>query len=478
MVSLMEETKSKSKKRLFLLISLTGILSLLAFLILPIIIRIILEFLLFPYNVNLLWVCVLIGIFFLFFDITYHLGIHTKRITPIKAISQLFHHWQAISIGAVIICWGFFIMGFSPSSFWLREYNFWLILFSFLILGFIVIRLTFLRFLEKNLGNISRVYLMFPFVIIALIGVASIPYLQIYAVVPSTSSSQFLEFNSNSALIPLEVPYSWEVFLNDYSFPSNSINIQKNIQYNDYNTLDIYFTLHATQKNPLLILIHGGGWISGSKNTDPIQFVSRFFAAHGFTVFTIDYRLFPTANMLEMLTDVRDAVVYAKSNAFQYNGNSNVTFLFGRSAGAHLGLLATYSSNKTLVPEYPSNYTVSDLEIQGVASIYGITELGTGSSRMAGVDESGESFPIQSVSPLNYVNNSNLPPTFLAAGSLDSLVPVKNSRVLHEALNKYKVTNIYLEIPWANHAFDNILQSPAGQVTMYYLLNFFSHYST
>ncbi len=474
----MEETKNKSKKRLVLYISLISVLSLLSFLILPIIIRVILEYLLFPYNIDLLWVCVVIGIFFLCFDIMYHFGIHTKRITPIKAISYFFHHWQAFSIGAVIICWGFFIMGFSPSAFWLREYNFWLIVFSFLLLGFIVIRLTFLQFLERTLSNISRVYLLFPFVIIALLFVASIPYLQIYAVVPSTSSSQILEFNSSSTLMPLDVSYSWDVFLNDYSLSyDDSIQIQKNVPYNDYSTLDVYYISHATQKNPLLIVIHGGGWFSGSKNDNPIQFVSRFFAAHGFTVFAINYRLFPSANMFEMLTDVRDAVVYAKSNAFQYNGNSNVTFLFGRSAGAHLGLLAAYSSNRTLLPEYPSIYTVPDLEVQGVASMYGITELGTDSSRMAGTDESGDSFSIQSVSPLNYVNNSNLPPTFLAAGSFDSLVPVKNSRVLHEALNKYNVTNIYLEIPWANHAFDNILQTPAGQVTMYYLLHFFSHYT-
>ncbi len=474
----MEETKNKSKKRLFLYISLISLLSLLSFLILPIIIREILGYLLFPYNVDLLWVCVVIGFFFLFFDVMYHVSIHTKRLTPIKAISHPFHHWQSLSVGAAVICWSFFIMGFSPSAFWLREYNFWLIVFSFLILGFIVIRLTILRFLDKNLGNMSRIYLLIPFVIIALISVASIPYLQIYAVVPRTSSSQIQEFNSNSTLIPLDVSYSWDVYLNDYSLSSfDSIQIQKDIQYNDYSSLDVYYTSHTTQKNPLLIVIHGGGWFSGSKNDKPIQFVSRFFVAHGFTVFTINYRLFPSANILEMVTDVRDAVVYAKSNAFHYNGNSNLTFLFGRSAGAHLGLLAAYSSNRTLVPEYPSIYTVLDLEVQGVASMYGITELGPASARLAGTDENGESFPIQSVSPLNYVNNSNLPPTFLAAGSLDSLVSVKNSRLLYEALNKYDITNLYLEIPWANHAFDNILQTPAGQVAMYYLLNFFSHYS-
>ena len=178
-----------------------------------------------------------------------------------------------------------------------------------------------------------------------------------------------------------------------------------------------------------------------------------------------------------MVTDVRDAVVFAKRNAFNYNGNSNKTFLFGRSAGAHLGLMTAYSSNRTLMSEYPSNYTISDLTIQAVASMYGITELNTHSDRLAGIGVKEESFLIQNVSPLNYVNNSNLPPTFLAAGSLDSLVSAKNSQILHEALNKYSITNLYLEIPWANHAFDNILQTPAGQVAMYYLLNFFSHYS-
>ena len=150
--------------------------------------------------------------------------------------------------------------------------------------------------------------------------------------------------------------------------------------------------------------------------------------------------------------------------------------MFGRSAGAQLALVAAYGNNITYFNEKSGNYSYSDLEIAGVASIYGISEVSRMSSRILGVKSEEDTILYDLASPISYINRSGLIPTFIAAGSLDALVPVKNSRKLAEALRDYDNDFMYLEIPWANHAFDGMISSLASQITLYYFLSFFSRY--
>ena len=98
-------------------------------------------------------------------------------------------------------------------------------------------------------------------------------------------------------------------------------------------------------------------------------------------------------------------------------------------------------------------------------------------SRILGIESGEDSILYDLASPISYINRSGLVPTFLAAGTLDALVPVRNSRILQRALNENKNEHMYVEIPWANHAYDGMISSMASQVTLYYFLNFFSHFT-
>jgi acetyl esterase/lipase len=247
--------------------------------------------------------------------------------------------------------------------------------------------------------------------------------------------------------------------------------------YNNHSKLDIYYKSTKDITNPILIVIHGGGWISGSKNDIPIRTVSKFFAFHGFTVYSINYKLYPETDMLGMIHDVRDAIVFAKNSANLFHGDPDLVFLYGRSSGAQLALVTAYGTNVTFFRRYCGNYSFADLHVNGVASFYGLSRISSMGSRFLGLNNENQTFLYDLVSPLSYINTTNLVPTFIAAGTLDTLVPVINSRRLQIALSITNNSYVYLEIPWANHSFDGLLSGLSAQLSLYYLLHFFSHYT-
>ena len=55
--------------------------------------------------------------------------------------------------------------------------------------------------------------------------------------------------------------------------------------------LDVYNPENNFKNRPVLVLIHGGGFRTGSKNNNNYVNLSNFFASRGWVVFTINYRL-------------------------------------------------------------------------------------------------------------------------------------------------------------------------------------------
>jgi acetyl esterase/lipase len=76
-------------------------------------------------------------------------------------------------------------------------------------------------------------------------------------------------------------------------------------------------------------------------------------------------------------------------------------------------------------------------------------------------------------SPISYATRS-LPPTLLIYGARDHVVEARFGRALHERLLATGTPSVYLEIPWAEHAFDvDVLRSGlSSQIALYYTERF------
>src|SRR6478735_1712487 len=129
--------------------------------------------------------------------------------------------------------------------------------------------------------------------------------------------------------------------------------IQGNVPYNNdtlkKHLLDIYVPADAKGKVPLVVLIHGGGWISNDKYAD-MGYMPNTIAAilnNGMAVASIDYRFATQAVFPAILQDCNKAVSFLFDNADKYSLDKNNIALMGFSAGGHLAsLLGTSQNNK------------------------------------------------------------------------------------------------------------------------------------
>ncbi len=109
--------------------------------------------------------------------------------------------------------------------------------------------------------------------------------------------------------------------------------------------LDMY--LPKGRRNfPVLMFVHGGGWIQGNKNHFGVYGVlARTFNRHGIAVVCPNYRLSPAVKHPEHIRDVARAFAWTYKNIAKHGGRPDEIFIGGHSAGGHLSaLLATDSS--------------------------------------------------------------------------------------------------------------------------------------
>lgn len=125
-----------------------------------------------------------------------------------------------------------------------------------------------------------------------------------------------------------------------------SLNIPYVAEGHERQKLDVFRPAGAKDK-PVLLVLHGGGWMIGDKNFFGIYGdVARGFAKQGFVVVAANYRLSPAVRHPEHIKDVARAYAWTRKNIKDYGGNPDKIFVCGHSAGGHLAaLLATDPSH-------------------------------------------------------------------------------------------------------------------------------------
>src|SRR5206468_2381743 len=110
-----------------------------------------------------------------------------------------------------------------------------------------------------------------------------------------------------------------------------------NIRYGEYKetVLDVYQPkAGADQKRPGVIVIHGGGWVEGSKDDYGVRVCSRY-VEKGFVCASVEYRLAKAAPAPAAVTDVLNAARWFDSNAKKYRVDTKRVVVTGGSAGGH-----------------------------------------------------------------------------------------------------------------------------------------------
>lgn len=119
---------------------------------------------------------------------------------------------------------------------------------------------------------------------------------------------------------------------------SKSIKRYDNLDYygdkTENHLLDIYYSKDKKKPLPVIISVHGGGWVYGNKES--YQFYCMNLANYGFAVVNFNYRLAPKYKFPAALEDVNSVFHWVKKNSEKYQFDLNNLFVVGDSAGAQI----------------------------------------------------------------------------------------------------------------------------------------------
>lgn len=188
-----------------------------------------------------------------------------------------------------------------------------------------------------------------------------------------------------------------------------------------WNLLDIYEPVKHAGKLPVMISIHGGGWVYGTKET--YQYYGMGMAQRGFAFVNFNYQLAPSVHYPKQLEEVDQVMHWVVNHADQYNLDLNNVVLVGDSAGGQMMMqyLATYINEKyrnqfgfqrpqmqirAAINNCGASFLTLPGTLNGLLSAYFLPEIVKKKSQQLAYEQ--------------YLNK-DLPPIFIATGNKDTI---------------------------------------------------------
>lgn len=250
----------------------------------------------------------------------------------------------------------------------------------------------------------------------------------------------------------------------------------------------------VSEKNkPLIVYIHGGGLIWGSRSDINNEQIERYNEA-GFNVFSIDYRLAPETKLLKIANDIRDVFIWLhESGQEELDYDPEKIAVIGSSAGGYLALLAgtfntkpkaiisfygygdilgdwytkpsRHFTKQTKVPELLAQRLIQKSEISEspIEKRYAIylycRQQGKWNDYVTGLNPAFSAEKLKAYCPVKNIDN-DYPPTMLLHGDKDEDVPYEASITMAKALQSSGIDHQLLLIPNGKHLFDQHMQDP------------------
>lgn len=253
-------------------------------------------------------------------------------------------------------------------------------------------------------------------------------------------------------------------FIRDFGITTpEGIKTIKDIDYvnfnNKYNRLDIYHSEVADSPMPIIVSVHGGGWVYGNKEI--YRHYCMSLAKLGFAIINFNYRLAPRHKYPTALYDVNSLFAWLKENHVKYNLDINNIFVVGDSAGAQLAAqYATILTND----EYRKllNFKTPNIKINGMALNCGLLDpmemvihKKNFHIKVLLIEYVGKDFNKQARHfNLNAYITKEYPPVFIACSTNDILVGCKPSML--DFLSGNSVQHVYKEYGQTNKSLKHV----------------------
>lgn len=229
---------------------------------------------------------------------------------------------------------------------------------------------------------------------------------------------------------------------------------------------------------PVLVQIHGGGWVIGRKEDQGLPLM-HLLARRGWVCFNVEYRLSPKATFPDHIVDVKEAVAWVRAHAAEYGGDASRLVITGGSAGGHLASLAALTPGVN-----QPGFEDADTSVAGCASMYGVYDFTDRKGHWKGrkldlllerrvmkvpMAEARERY--QAASPMSVVS-ADAPPFLIVQGTSDTIVPPVEATVFTDVLRATSHQPVtLLAVQHAQHSFD-LLPSPRTRAVLQHVVAF------
>lgn len=231
--------------------------------------------------------------------------------------------------------------------------------------------------------------------------------------------------------------------------------------------LDLYIPANGSGPFPVVVMIHGGGFMFGDKADGAgLAGVDQLLEA-GYAVASINYRLSGEATHPAQINDAKAAVRFLRANASQYSLNPDKIGAWGASAGGNLASLmgttcgvkelegtdlgnADQSSCVQAVVDWfgPIDFLKMDEQFAGSGCPQTHNDASSPESKLVGAAIQTVPDLVKTTNPMNYIDAGD-PPFFIENGTADcNIPPVQNKNLadtLSTAIGADKVTYVSLE---------------------------------
>jgi acetyl esterase/lipase len=231
--------------------------------------------------------------------------------------------------------------------------------------------------------------------------------------------------------------------------------------------LDLYIPTTGSGPFPVVIMVHGGGFMFGDKADGAgLTGVDQLLAA-GYAVASINYRLSGEATYPAQIFDAKAAVRFLRANATKYNLNPDKFGAWGASAGSNLVALlgttcgvaelegtelghADQSSCVQAVVDWfgPIDFLKMDEQFAGTSCPANHNEASSPESKLVGAAIQTVPDLVATTNPMNYITADDAP-FFIENGTADCNIPPAQNKNLADALSAVigadKVTYVSME---------------------------------
>ena len=239
--------------------------------------------------------------------------------------------------------------------------------------------------------------------------------------------------------------------------------------------LDIFLPDSGKGPFPVIVSIHGGGFMIGSRKSGELTPMLAGLK-RGYAVVSVEYRLSSEAIFPAAVQDIKTAIRFLRAHAVEYRLDPAKIAVWGGSAGGNLAAILGASGGDAYLEGANLGNPEQSSRVQAVVDWFGPIWFSTmdaefkalGQTSVMAVNSNADSFEsrylgqtigtvaaeplVKLASPLSYVDVKD-PPCYIQHGTADRLIPITQSRnyadKLASVIGRDKV--IYEALPGAGH---------------------------